>query len=163
MAVTGLALLMAFTAGSVFADSRLNATIGELIGTKYKSGGTTTSGFDCSGFTTYVFKQFGISLPRTSADQSQVGEEVDKSELQAGDLVFFNTNGRGVSHVGIYVGDGKFAHSSSSKGVIISGLGETYYANRYVTARRVMDAQTFEAIASDAAAAEEAAEAAPAA
>jgi cell wall-associated NlpC family hydrolase len=148
-AALGFALLMVFTAGSVFADSRLDGTIKDLIGTKYKSGGTSTNGFDCSGFTSFVFKTFKISLPRTSGEQSKVGKKVAKDDLQAGDLVFFNTNGRGVSHVGIYVGDGKFAHASSSKGVTISGLSDSYYVNRYMGARRVMSADTYEAVAAE--------------
>ena len=78
-----------------------------------------------------------------------LGKKVAQSDLIAGDLVFFNTNGKGISHVGIYVGDGKFAHSSSSKGVTISALSDSYYAKRYVTARRVMSQDTFEKYAND--------------
>ncbi|WP_407946786.1 C40 family peptidase [Paenibacillus tarimensis] len=141
--------MMTFTAASVFADSRLDNEISDLIGIKYKSGGSTTSGFDCSGFTSYVFRQFKIELPRTSAAQSKVGKKVAKENLQAGDLVFFNTSGKGVSHVGIFVGNGKFAHSSSSKGVTISKLSDSYYVKRYMGARRVMNADTYEAIAAE--------------
>lgn len=67
-----------------------------------------------------------------------MGTAVEKSELSAGDLVFFNTTGKGVSHVGVYIGDGKFAHASSSKGVTVSKLSESYYVNRYVGAKRIM-------------------------
>lgn len=145
----GLVLMLAFQAGSVFADSKMDGIIDDLIGTPYSSGGTTTKGFDCSGFTTYVFDKMGIELTRTSASQSKSGKKVAKSDLIAGDLVFFNTNGRGVSHVGIYVGDGKFAHSSSSKGVTISKLSDSYYEDRYVNARRIMNTSTFEKYADE--------------
>jgi len=139
----GLVLLLAFQAGSAFADSRLDATIDKLIGIDYDYGGTTTSGFDCSGFTSYVFKKLGVSLPHSSKAQYQMGDKVEKKDLRPGDLVFFNTDGSGVSHVGIYVGDNKFAHSAS-KGVTISDLDEAYYAKRYLGARRVMDSDTYE-------------------
>jgi len=144
-----LVFLMSFTAGSVFASSKMDSVIEDLIGTPYKSAGSTTSGFDCSGFTSYVFKQFKISLPRTSGAQSQVGKEVAKDDLMPGDLVFFNTSGNGVSHVGIAVGDGKFAHASSSKGVMISKLSESYWDKRYVSARRVMSTEMFEKYANE--------------
>jgi cell wall-associated NlpC family hydrolase len=144
-----LAIVMTFSAVSAFASTKLDETIDALIGTKYKSGGTSTKGFDCSGFTSYVFGKLGIELPRTSASQSKIGKKVAKEDLQPGDLVFFNTSGKGVSHVGIYVGDGKFAHSSSSKGVTISGMSDSYYVKRYLGARRVMSADTYEAVATD--------------
>lgn len=143
----GLALALTLGTGSAFADSKLNTAIKPAIGVSYKTGGTTTNGFDCSGFTSYVYKKLGLSLPRTSAAQYKVGTAVSKSNLKAGDLVFFNTSGRGVSHVGIYVGSGKFAHSSSSRGVIISPLSQSYYANRYVGAKRIMSQNTYKSVA----------------
>lgn len=142
-----LAFLLAFQVSSAFADSKLDDTVDKLIGIDYDYGGTSTSGFDCSGFTGYVFKKLGINLPRTSRDQAAKGKKVARDSLRAGDLVFFNTSGSGISHVGIYVGDNKFAHSSSSKGVTISGMDDSYYAKRYVTARRVMDADTYQEVA----------------
>ena len=83
------------------------------------------------------------NLPRTSDSQSKVGTAVAKDDLQIGDLVFFNTLGNGISHAGVYVGDNQFAHSSSSKGVRISKLSESYYKDRYVTARRVVDEESY--------------------
>ncbi|ANA80276.1 NLP/P60 protein [Paenibacillus vortex V453] len=143
----GLALALTLGTGSAFADSKLNTAIKPAIGVSYKTGGTTTNGFDCSGFTTYVYKKLGLSLPRTSTAQYKVGTAVSKSNLKAGDLVFFNTSGKGVSHVGIYVGGGKFAHSSSSRGVIVSPLSQSYYAQRYVGAKRVMSQSTYKSVA----------------
>ena len=109
------------------------------MGTPYVWGGTTPSGFDCSGFVQYVFKQSGISLPRTTSEQVKVGTYVSKSNLQPGDLVFLkNTYREGVSHVGIYIGDGQMIHASSSKGVTISNLSASYYTQHYHSARRVL-------------------------
>ncbi|WP_336788487.1 C40 family peptidase [Paenibacillus sp. MMO-177] len=125
-------------AQGVFAsECPLKGSINEVVGTPYKWGGTTTQGFDCSGFINYIFNQFDIKLPRTSQTQAKVGDPVSKSNLREGDLVFFNTSGKGISHAGIYIGNGKFAHFSSSKGVTISKMSEEYYDSRYVTARQV--------------------------
>lgn len=111
----------------------------ELINTPYLWGGTTTNGIDCSAFVQRVMKfSLGIDLPRTSIMQSTVGEPVERENLMFGDLVFFNTLGRRISHVGIYLGEGVFAHSSSSGGVKTNSLYEDYYNSRYVTARRVI-------------------------
>jgi len=107
-----------------------------LQGVPYVYGGTSRSGFDCSGYTQYVFKGSGISLPRTTFEQFRVGSSVNKAQLQAGDLVFFTTYAKGASHVGIYIGGGSFVHASNS-GVIISSLGSSYYSSRYLGARRV--------------------------
>ena len=131
-------LLFSLGAGTASANGSLDEAVGDLLGTPYKWGGTSKkSGFDCSGFILEVFEQFNIELPRTSKSQAGVGEKVAKDDLRPGDLVFFNIDGKGISHAGIYVGDGKFAHSASNKGVSISKLSDSYYAKRYVTARRV--------------------------
>jgi len=111
------------------------------LGTRYRWGGSSRGGFDCSGFTTYVFRTHGVSLPRTSRDMSQHGQPVSKSNLIPGDLVFFKTNrGSRINHVGIYIGSGKFIHSSSSAGhVKIDYLSQGYYSRRYAGARRVVN------------------------
>ena len=114
-------------------------TARKYIGVPYVWGGGTPSGFDCSGLVQYVFKAHGINLPRTSKQQWTAGTLISKSQLQPGDLVFFaNTYTSGVSHVGIYVGNNQFIHSSSSKGVIISSLSNTYWAAHYHGCRRVL-------------------------
>lgn len=109
-----------------------------LKGTSYKSGGTTPDGFDCSGFTMYVFKNsVGISLPHSSSAQSEMGTALGRDELVPGALVYFNTSGNGVSHVGIYIGDNKFIDSSNSKGVAVNSLNDKYWGSRYMGARLV--------------------------
>ncbi len=119
-------------------DSLLDTAYAQM-GIKYVWAGTSRSGFDCSGFTTYVFKKHGVSIPRTSISQSQHGWAVPRNQLQAGDLVFFSTRGGSrVSHVGIYVGNNKFIHASSGAGrVVVTSLGDGYYNKRYRGARRV--------------------------
>ena len=144
----GLALFVTF-AGSAFADAPLNETIDDLLGIHYKYGGTTERGFDCSGFTSYVFEQFGIDLPRTSRSQAGIGTKITKKDLRKGDLLFFNTNGKNISHVGIYIGGGMMAHSSSKHGVSINKISEKYYVNRFVTARRILNEEQYKKIATE--------------
>lgn len=148
-AAMSLAILFSIGTGSAFADSKLDSVIDTALGTSYVAGGTSTSGFDCSGFTMYVFSKIGVKLPHQSGAQYKMGTAVEKDELMVGDLVFFNTSGKGVSHVGVYVGDNKFAHASSSKGVIISKLSEKYYVNRYVGAKRILSTDKYEEVTSD--------------
>lgn len=108
-----------------------------LQGSRYVFGGTGQGGFDCSGFTKYVFAGSGISLPRTSYAQFASGSAVSKDNLLPGDLVFFSTYSAGASHVGIYIGGGRFVHAStSSTGVITSSMGDSFYSSRYLGARR---------------------------
>jgi|GEM_PF-804789 Cell wall-associated hydrolases (invasion-associated proteins) len=108
-----------------------------LQGTPYVFGGTTRSGFDCSGFTKYVYASSGISLPRTSYAQFASGSAVGKNDLQPGDLVFFTTYTSGASHVGIYLGGGRFVHASNpTSGIEVSSLGDSFYSSRYLGARR---------------------------
>ena len=112
----------------------------QFLGYKYVSGGASPSGFDCSGFTSYVYKHFGISINRTSKDQIKNGVAVDRSNLQLGDLVVFNgESNKTIGHVGIYVGGGGFIHASNPKGgVKIDSLSSSYYNPRYVGARRLI-------------------------
>jgi peptidoglycan DL-endopeptidase CwlO len=112
-------------------------TAKRYLGVPYRWGGTTPSGFDCSGFTQYVFAQNGISLPRISRDQYYVGVPVNFSSLKPGDLVFFSLQNDGkVSHVGIYIGDNQFISATSSKGVVISSFSP-YWQTAYVGAKRI--------------------------
>jgi hypothetical protein len=131
------------------AETPLMKIVGELLGVRYKTGGNTPKGFDCSGFTRYVFEKLaGIDLNRRSIDQAKEGSKIEKDKLREGDLVFFKTNGKSISHVGIYVGDGKFAHASSKKGITITPLDDKYYAKRYVTARRILNDDQYRELAS---------------
>ena len=114
------------------------ATAKKYIGVPYLWGGTTPSGFDCSGFLQYVFRQNGINLLRTSKQQYTMGVWVSKANLQKGDLVFFQTGSNGISHVGMYIGNGQFIHASSSNGVTISSLNNSYWVRTYYGARRVL-------------------------
>ncbi len=119
----------------------------DWLGTRYQYGGMTRSGIDCSAFTRMIFESTSkVTLPRSAAQQSSVGKTVSKrSELQFGDLVFFNTRRRvAVGHVGIYLGDDLFAHSSSRYGVTISSLKSTYYGKRLIGARRLTEADMAE-------------------
>ena len=123
-------------------DSDREGVIGTAmsrLGTRYRWGGTTPAGFDCSGFTGYVYSRNGKSLPRTASEQSKHGQAVSRDSLKKGDLVFFKTTRSDrVSHVGIYVGDGKFVHASSGGGrVRVNNLSDDYYSKRFAGARRV--------------------------
>lgn len=136
-------------------DSRFNGkipkSINELLkdaekylGAPYKFGGNTSSGFDCSGFALKVFEENNYKLPRRSADQAETGSQIDIREVKPGDLLFFATaGGTKVSHVGIVHeigndGEVRFIHASTTKGVIISSLNETYWNKAYLHAQRVL-------------------------
>jgi|WetSurMetagenome_2_1015567.scaffolds.fasta_scaffold43726_3 cell wall-associated NlpC family hydrolase len=113
----------------------------KMIGVRYRrSGGSEKTGFDCSGLVKSLFSKFNINLPRSSRDQYQQGEVIDRDKLEVGDLVFFSSGGTRPTHVGIYVGDDKFLHAAiKAKQVIVSDLNKFWYAMRYLGARRIAD------------------------
>lgn len=132
-------------------DGKISRSVSDIlkdaeryIGTPYKFGGNTASGFDCSGFTVKVFEENDFSLPRRSTDQADAGKKIDIKEVKPGDLLFFATaGGSRVSHVGIVHdigadGEVKFIHASTSKGVMISSLNEKYWNKAYLHAQRVL-------------------------
>lgn len=124
--------------GSNYYARRVIQTSLQYIGVPYVFGGTTPGGFDCSGFTRYVFANAGISLPRTADAQYEVGTPVAYSDLIPGDLVFFSTYTYGASHVGVYIGDGQFVDASTSRGVAIDSLNSSYWSSTYIGARRII-------------------------
>jgi lipoprotein Spr len=112
--------------------------VDEWYGVRYRVGGNTKTGVDCSGFTVAVFATaYGLAIPRVSREQYRTSRKLSTTELQEGDLVFFNTNGRGVSHVGVYLGNNKFIHASVSRGVMVNDLFEPYYLKRFVGGGRI--------------------------
>ena len=109
-------------------------------GVPYRLGGADPAGFDCSGLVQYVFAQYGVAMPRVVEQQWEIGNKVKPSKIEAGDLIFFNTKGRGdgASHVAIAIGGDSFVHAPNSTGVVrIETLGSTYWGSRYVGARRI--------------------------
>ena len=122
----------------VYSDDMI-AYAKQFMGVPYVYGGETPHGFDCSAFIQYAFREsIGRTLPRTSAAMYEVGESVGRADLVAGDLVFFNTLGNGVSHVAIYIGGNEILHSQNSYGVSISSLDGGYWSDRYIGAKRVL-------------------------
>jgi cell wall-associated NlpC family hydrolase len=112
----------------------------KFLGVPYVFGGTSSNGFDCSGYVQHVFAMLGINLPRTADAQYDAGHRV-VGGMRAGDLVFFQTYAAGASHVGIYLGNGKFVHASSSHGVMVSSLSDSYWAARFIGAKRFIAAK----------------------
>ena len=115
----------------------------ESLGSPYRGGGTTPAGFDCSGFVKYTMDQFDIALPRNSAEMAKTGKRILKKDAKPGDLIFFNTNGSNISHVGIVTenmdGEIKFIHSSTTRGVVYSSTSDGYYARTFVCVNRILE------------------------
>ena len=120
-------------------DEKIVATAKQYMGAPYVYGGMSPSGFDCSGFVNYVYKLCGYSMSRVASSiYNNNGTYVEKANLQIGDLVFFASNSSSIGHVGIYIGNGQFIHSSSGAGcVVISDLSSSYYLKNYVGAKRI--------------------------
>lgn len=129
------------TSGSASGDGSIEDFYKKYSHAKHRMGATGPDYFDCSGFTQKAFKDmYGINLPRTSQSQYFVGSRVGRiNDLKYGDLVFFDINGRGVSHVGIYLDNYRFAHASSSLGVTISDITLDYWKKRFIEGRRVLE------------------------
>ncbi|MEI7788312.1 MAG: C40 family peptidase [Chlorobiaceae bacterium] len=110
------------------------------FGTRYRSGGQTPAGFDCSGFVRFMYdKAFNMHLPHSSQEMSSLGNKVAKDELQPGDLVFFQTRGRHINHVGIFIGNDTFIHSSLSKGITEDKLKQGYFDKSFAGAVRLLN------------------------
>ena len=154
--IAAIAVSLSLTAGYAPAgESRLVADMKQraepllyalgLLGSPYKRGGTDPEkGVDCSGFVRHVYKQTeDIDLPHSAKAISQSGEIIKKNQLLPGDLVFFNTRRKSYSHVGIYAGDGKFVHATSSqtKRVMVSNMNDRYWSRHFDGARRLLDGQ----------------------
>lgn len=110
----------------------------KYIGIPYRFGGADTAGFDCSGFIQYVFRKKGVALPRAADEQYGLGTKVSMKSLRPGDLVFFSTYEKGVSHSGIYMGGGSFISATSSRGIAIADMTSGYWYDRYIGAKRVL-------------------------
>ncbi|CCJ85217.1 Lipoprotein spr precursor [Cronobacter dublinensis 582] len=118
--------------------SRIMDQYADWKGVRYRLGGSTKSGIDCSGFVQRTFReQFGLELPRSTYEQQEMGKSVDRTRLRTGDLVLFHAGSTG-RHVGIYIGNNQFVHASTRSGVMISNMDEPYWKKRYNEARRVL-------------------------
>lgn len=141
--------------------ARMDSVVKSYLGTRYRLGGTDRRGIDCSGLTRRVYEAVDVKLPRTAAQQFDEGRNASASSLQYGDLVFFNTKEHdlprltcllgtlcptadvpvvyGLTHTGMYVGEGRFVHAAASRGVSYAELGDAYWADRYIGARRFLE------------------------
>ena len=125
-------------AGATTDGYALSSTALSLRGAPYRNGGIDPNGFDCSGFVRYVYQQHGVPMPRAVREQFQVGKNVGRDRLEAGDLVFFSTVSPGASHVGIMIGGNQFIHAPSERGVVrVENLSAQYWSSRFVGAKRV--------------------------
>lgn len=139
-------LLLAGCAGNLRPDPANDATRRAIVldalgqvGRPYRYGGTTPAGFDCSGLVQYVFKQNGISLPRTTREQHKHGRKIDLKDAVPGDLLFYSFSGRGIDHVAIYLGDDQAVHApASGRAVIVAGVHLEFWKRHYVGAVRVL-------------------------
>jgi len=130
---TGVAVSAAGAGSSVARTARA------YVGVPYRLGGASPSGFDCSGLVAYVFAQHGVTVPRDVRSQWQAGQPIGLSAIRPGDLIFFNTSGRGPSHVSIALDRQSFVHAPSARGVVrIESLASSYWSARVVGARRVL-------------------------
>ncbi len=140
--LTGSRLVRRFADGILHRSAALAMTLTRnamrFLGVPYVFGGTGSSGFDCSGYVQHVFAMLGYHLPRTADAQYEVGKRVSGAAMAPGDLVFFQTYASGPSHVGIYLGNDRFVHASSSRGVTVSSLHEGYWSARYLGAKRLI-------------------------
>ncbi len=128
------------------ANISLFSFVDEWWRTRYRYGGTTKKGIDCSAFTRLLQEEvYGFELPRTAREQYAACEKIADEDMMEGDLVFFNTRG-GVSHVGVYVGGGYFVHASSSQGITIDNLDNSYYKKRFISAGRVEEGERIDPI-----------------
>jgi cell wall-associated NlpC family hydrolase len=120
----------------------LFTNVKQYLGIRYRFGGDTPSGFDCSGFVRFMFnKELDVNLPHSSREMASMGAKIDRSELRPGDLVFFTNGKNRINHVGIFIGNDTFVHSSLSKGITRDTLNENYYNKRFATGVRILDVQ----------------------
>ena len=120
-------------------NTKMFEFIDEWYGTRYRLGGTTKRGIDCSAFSQFLFASvYGLTLPRTAREQYKLTNRISRTELNEGDLIFFNTRG-GISHVGVYLQNNKFVHAASSEGVMISDIFDEYWVRRFIGVGRIAD------------------------
>ena len=136
-----LMTILPFHSAYAASSQEVMNTAKSYLGVPYRMGGTTPAGFDCSGYTSFVFRNAGVDLPRTAGSQYNVGTKVSKADLKPGDLVFFHKtyNKAGITHVGIYTGNNEFISATSSKGIKVDSLNSTYWGPKYYGATRVLE------------------------